>query len=48
LRTIDTRAPVIVSEPVGTDDRAMIGVFDSIDAARAAVMRLDSGRRPVW
>ena len=47
FRTIGTGAPAAVSEPVGTDDRAVIGVFDSIDAAQAAVERLAAAGFPI-
>ena len=47
FRTIGTGAPAAVSEPVGTDDRAVIGVFDDIDAAQAAVERLAAAGFPI-
>ena len=47
FRTIGTGAPAAVSEPVGTDDRAVIGVFDGIDAAQDAVERLAAAGFPI-
>jgi hypothetical protein len=45
--TIGTGAPPADSAPVGTDDRAVIGVFGDSDAAQAAVERLAAADFPV-
>ncbi|GIJ50557.1 hypothetical protein Val02_74430 [Virgisporangium aliadipatigenens] len=47
FRPIGTGAPAVDTEPVGADDRAVIGVFDDIDAAQAAVERLFGAGFPI-
>jgi hypothetical protein len=47
INPIGTGAPDADSQPVGTDDRATIGVFPDIDAAQAAVERLIAAGFPV-
>jgi hypothetical protein len=45
--TIGTGAPPVDSRPVGPDDRAVIGVFPSIDDAQAAVEKLAAAGFPI-
>jgi hypothetical protein len=47
INQIGTGAPSFDGQPVGTDDRATIGVFPDIDAAQAAVERLVDAGVPV-
>lgn len=46
-RTIGTGGPAVDSRPVGSDDRAVIGVFPDVDTAQAAVERLAAAGFPV-
>jgi hypothetical protein len=47
ISTIGTGAPPTDSTPIGADDRAVIGVFDDLDAAHAAVDRLAAAGFPI-
>jgi hypothetical protein len=47
LTPIGTDAPPADHMPVGNDDKAIIGVFDNVDAAQAAVERLAAAGFPV-
>jgi hypothetical protein len=47
INPIGTGAPSADSRPVGTDDRATIGVFPDIESAQAAVERLVAAGFPV-
>jgi hypothetical protein len=47
LTPIGTEAPPADHMPVGTDDKAIIGVFDDFDAAQGAVERLAAAGFPI-
>jgi hypothetical protein len=46
-RAVGTGGPLVDSRPVGSEDRAVIGVFPDVDAAQAAVERLAAAGFPV-